>query len=88
MFCIFFRQIRHIVNKRDDSGSTALHYAVRTWPETAVRALLDLGANLGLKNGWGEVPLSRISVKCLKDFLDQVGSDTNRHNAEIRKPGI
>ena len=73
----FFRQIRHIINKRDDSGSTALHYVVRTWPETAVRALLDLGANLGLKNGWGEVPLSRISVKCLKDFLDQVGSDTN-----------
>ena len=38
----------------------------------AVRKLLRSEANLGLKNGWGEVPLSRISVKCLKEFLDQV----------------
>ena len=61
---------RHVINKRDHLGSTPLHYAVRTWPEASVRVLLDLGANLGLKNAWGEIPLARISVKCLGDFLD------------------
>ena len=55
---------------RSETGSTPLHYAVRTWPEASVRTLLDLGANVGLKNAFGEIPLARISRKCLGDFLD------------------
>ena len=61
---------RHVINKRDRIGSTPLHYAVRTWPEASVRTLLDLGANVGLKNAFCEIPLARISRKCLGDFLD------------------
>ena len=40
------------------------------WPQSIVRQLLDLGANIGVRNWRDEIPLSRISAKTLSDFLD------------------
>jgi hypothetical protein len=39
------------------------------WPQSIVRQLLDLGANIGVRNWRDEIPLSRISAKTMADFL-------------------
>ena len=43
---------------QDDKGNTALHYAVQNEAVWYVRALLELGADLNLKNKEGQTPLS------------------------------
>jgi len=65
------RQISSIINKKDDLGNTALHYATQKWPETTVRKLLELGANIGIKNHWKEIPITKIRPQTMEDFLDE-----------------
>ena len=64
---------------QDKLGNTALHLATQFWPQTgikmrgefsAVKSLLDLGANISLKNDFGEVPIEKISPTLMEDFLD------------------
>ena len=64
------RAMAAIVNKKDSLGNTALHYATQRWPEQAVTALLELGANIGIKNIWREIPISRIRPETMEKFLD------------------
>jgi ankyrin repeat protein len=45
------------VHARDKSGTAPLHRAVRTRGVSAVKALLDGGADPGLPNGGGSLPL-------------------------------
>ena len=62
-----------LVNKRDSLGNTALHYATQRWPEEAVTELLELGANIGVKNHpalGAELPISRIKPETMESFLD------------------
>ena len=62
-----------LVNKRDSLGNTALHYATQRWPEEAVTELLELGANIGVKNHpalGAELPISRIKPETMEAFLD------------------
>lgn len=52
-----------LVNRRDSLGNTALHLATQRWPEAAVTALLELGANIGVRNHRAlgeEIPIARI----------------------------
>merc|ERR1719474_2309265 len=65
------KQISSIVNKKDDLGNTALHYATQKWPDYAVRQLLELGANIGIKNYWKEIPISKIRPQTMEEFLDE-----------------
>jgi len=65
------KQISSIINKKDDLGNTALHYATQKWPEATVRRLLELGANIGIKNHWKEIPISKIRPQTMEDFLDE-----------------
>merc|ERR1719474_2656380 len=65
------KQISSIVNKKDDLGNTALHYATQKWPDYAVRQLLELGANIGIKNFWKEIPISKIRPQTMEEFLDE-----------------
>ena len=67
----FMKQIRMIINKRDDRYNTPLHYATLNWPQQTVRKLLNNGANVGMKNIREEIPLSRINPDTLQDFLDE-----------------
>jgi len=62
-------QLKSIINKKDDRGNTALHYATQMWPQSIVRKLLDLGANIGTKNFWQEIPLSKIRPETLENFF-------------------
>ena len=68
---IFSDQIRSIVNKSDVNGNTALHYSTEKWRLEVTRALLQLGANIGIKNQWGEIPVSRIPPDLLEAFLSE-----------------
>jgi delta 1-pyrroline-5-carboxylate dehydrogenase len=36
-----------------------------------VRQLLERGANIGMKNRWGEVPINKILPDTMEDFLNQ-----------------
>ena len=64
-------QLKLIVNKKDGLGSTALHYATQKWNDGVVRNLLEMGANIGIKNYWSEVPVAKIRPQTMEDFLDE-----------------
>ena len=68
---ITFNQMRRIVNKTDQYGNTALHYATQKWPQHTVRRLLELGANIGIKNYWREIPVTKIRPDVLESFLSE-----------------
>ena len=75
-------KLKEIINLKDSLGNTALHYATQFWPQTVVRELLELGANIGLKNIYGEVPINRILPETMEEFLNDFcltskGSVTN-----------
>ena len=75
-------KLKEIINLKDSLGNTALHYATQFWPQTVVRELLELGANIGLKNIYDEVPINRILPETMEEFLNDFcltpeGSVTN-----------
>merc|ERR1719187_2525223 len=72
-------QLASIVNKKDELGNTALHYAVRLWPQAVVLQLLNLGANIGVANLRGDIPLSRILPATLETFLDEGRTSHSGH---------
>ena len=65
------RQMKKLVNKKDDRGNTALHYASQKWSEDTVRRLLELGANIGIKNYWDEIPITNIRPETLENYLSE-----------------
>ena len=65
-----------MINLKDKMGNTALHLATQSWPESVVKSLLELGANIGIKNKLREVPIERISPETMEDFLDNVCMET------------
>jgi len=67
----FKEEIRKIVNKSDVNGNTALHYATEKWPNFITRSLLQNGANIGIKNIWDEIPISRIAPDVMESFLNE-----------------
>ena len=48
-------ELRKVVNLQDTEKYTALHYATQQWPQDTVRIILELGANIGIKNIYDEV---------------------------------
>ncbi|XP_023328482.1 transient receptor potential cation channel protein painless [Eurytemora carolleeae] len=62
--------MKRLINRMDGFGNTALHYATQYWTQITVRELLELGANIGMKNEWGELPISRIRPDTMEQFLD------------------
>jgi transient receptor potential cation channel subfamily A protein 1 len=63
--------IQKIVNRRDELQNTALHYATQMWSQDIVRRLLEAGANIGMKNHFDEVPITKIQPDTMEDFLDE-----------------
>eukprot|EP00092_Neocalanus_flemingeri_P007937 GFUD01008564.1.p1 GENE.GFUD01008564.1~~GFUD01008564.1.p1 ORF type:complete len:1055 (-),score=196.84 GFUD01008564.1:189-3353(-) len=84
---LFKIQIDKIINKRDLLGNTALHYATQRWPQSIVRILLERGANIGIKNQWGEIPINKILPSTMESFLDefclQSKNDVNHEEFEV-----
>jgi len=76
-----------IINKRDVLGNTPLHYATQMWPQTIVRQLLELGANIGMKNHWEDVPITKIDPQTMEEFLDEfcliADGDVNHETFEV-----
>ena len=67
----FRSDMRAIINRKDVNGNTALHYSTEKWPALVTRALLQCGANIGIKNDWGDIPITRIPPKVMEDFLNE-----------------
>ncbi|KAF0311427.1 Transient receptor potential cation channel protein painless [Amphibalanus amphitrite] len=59
------------VNGQDKLGSTPLHYAVARGDAVAIEALLRLGANIGVKNRFGETPVRGLPADALQRYLDE-----------------
>jgi len=80
-------QIDKIINKQDLLGNTALHYATQRWPQSVVRILLERGANIGIKNQWGEIPINKILPSTMESFLDEFclesKNDVNHEEFEV-----
>ncbi|XP_065211415.1 transient receptor potential cation channel protein painless-like [Planococcus citri] len=66
------------LNFRDDSGSTALHYAAQLNDDDTVRALLEAGAYVGHKNNNGTMALEWIDPKVLEEYLDRCISTNDK----------
>ncbi|PSN40730.1 hypothetical protein C0J52_16788 [Blattella germanica] len=66
------------INASDAKGNTALHYAARNEDLNIVIALLSHGADMKIKNIFGELPLSSTVVKRLLDH----SLNTNEHFPE------
>ena len=79
--------LRKIVNKRDILKNTPLHYATQLWSQKVVRQLLEVGANIGMKNHWDDIPISKISPDTMEDFLDEfcieATGDVNHEKFEV-----
>ena len=43
------REVKRLVNWRDELGNTPLHLATQRWDQAVVRRLLEMGANIGIK---------------------------------------
>ena len=56
------RELINVVNLQDKMMNTALHYATQLWPQEVVRYVLELGANIGVKNVYDEVQIENIIV--------------------------
>ena len=67
----FSEKIKSIINRSDINGMAALHYATEKWPVVVTRLLLQNGANIGIKNQWGEIPISRIPPDTMEEFLSE-----------------
>ena len=67
----FRSEIKKIINKKDLNGNCALHYSTEKWPSFVTRALLQCGANIGVKNDWGDIPISRIPPSVMEAFLNE-----------------
>ena len=63
-------QLTRVINKKDLIGNTPLHYAAQIWTQEDVTSLLNLGANIGVRNKRGDIPLTRILPETLENFLD------------------
>jgi len=70
-------QLRRVINKKDTLSYTPLHYASQMWGQQEISKLLKLGANIGVQNSRGEIPLSRILPETLEAFLDICSAHTN-----------
>ena len=66
--------LTRVINKKDLIGNTALHYAAQIWSQDDVTTLLNLGANIGVRNLRGDIPLTRILPETLEEFLDDCAS--------------
>merc|ERR1719187_2057307 len=66
-----YDQVRSLVNRCDILDNSPLHYATEKWPTDMVRLLLQNGANIGIKNCWDEIPISRIPPDVMEQFLDE-----------------
>ena len=64
-------QVRSLVNRCDILDNSPLHYATEKWPTDVVRLLLQNGANIGIKNCWDEIPISKIRPDTMESFLSE-----------------
>ena len=58
------------MNQRDSQRLTPLHYASQGWPQPAVRALLELGGNVGMRDLYDVTPITFIPPDTMEAFLD------------------
>ena len=72
------RELINVVNLQDKMMNTALHYATQLWPQEVVRYVLELGANIGVKNVYDEVQIENIIViHCIQPFYCWKAIDPN-----------
>ena len=64
-------RIRNIINKQDGNGNTPLHYAVKIWPQNIVKDLLRFGADVSIQNKHDQIPLRKIPMETINEFLDE-----------------
>ncbi len=50
-------KIQEIINMQDENGDTALHFAASSNKQETVRSLIDLGADISLRNKDGRTAL-------------------------------
>ena len=70
-------ELLKIINHKDLTKNVPLHYATNLWPQIISRKLLERGANIGIRNIWDELPISKIMPETMENFLDEVCIQSN-----------
>ena len=66
------RQLKRIVNRENKlPGKTALHLAVDSWPQTIIKSLLNLGADVSKTYKNLKPVLAQIPVETISDYLSE-----------------
>ena len=65
------KHTERIINFRDSSGETALHYATQQPDQGIIKLLLKHGANMGVKNNEEKAPVARILPDTLEEFFNE-----------------
>ena len=81
---------RHLINQKDETGLTPLHWAVRMSDSSAVQQLLKAGADPEILDPWNTTPLSRAcmhlsSASCV-EALAKAGADFTSRNLSGHLP--
>ncbi|KOB87867.1 hypothetical protein PFDG_04255 [Plasmodium falciparum Dd2] len=74
-----------LINKKNSSGLTPLHYACDRGYIDIVKYLVNQGAHINVEDSYGDTPLhmAAYSEKLnVVDFLQSVGADINKTNSE------
>ena len=70
-------ELLKVINHKDLTQNVPLHYATNLWPQSISRKLLERGANIGVKNIWNELPISKLLPETMESFLDEVCLKSN-----------
>ncbi|XP_058462098.1 transient receptor potential cation channel protein painless-like [Malaya genurostris] len=58
------------IDKQDEQGFSALHYAVKYKVDAAVELLLNRSAYIGTKNAFKELPICEMNPRILEEYLN------------------
>ncbi len=78
------------LNIQNDNEDTPLHMAIKRGNETATRALIKAGANLSIKNKFGQTVFHLAAISPVANLLElllthiQEGNDSNRNMLEAQ----
>ena len=77
-------ELRNVVNKQNVStGKTPLHFAVNSWPQSVIKILLNLGADVSIPYKNFSPLLTKIPADTISEYFDEYCMDSSNAVSEM-----